>query len=126
MAKKNTQKYKKQKVSLLFDADFPISIAEKFCHVRKWKKNFKFIHVIALNRENKSDIEHFQYCKKKDYTLVTMDNDFFDNNKFPFQGSNGVIKISTIKDVEKNRKKASKISRFLTRNSSSQMVLGRM
>jgi len=86
--------YFKQKLSLLFDADFPIDIMGNLKKVRSWRKHFNFKSVHELGRSKQEDEFHFNYCKKEGYIFVTLDSDFVNDRKHPFSGIPGMIYIS--------------------------------
>ena len=58
------------------------------------KKKCNFYSVYDNNTAGKEDKFHFNYCRKRGWTFVTLDNDFMDDKKYPFTSIPGIIIIS--------------------------------
>ncbi len=95
MEKKNN--YRNQKVTFLFDENIPRLDVERL-RLGSWKKYFNFISVYEIGRDGLSDVEHFNYCKKKDYVLITRDRDFSSNKAFPIQQTLGIVNLINPKE----------------------------
>ncbi|PJE68378.1 hypothetical protein COU94_02235 [Candidatus Shapirobacteria bacterium CG10_big_fil_rev_8_21_14_0_10_38_8] len=56
------------------------------------KENVRLFNAIDLNLRNKGDQYYFDYCKSKGYSLVTLDNDFMNDKKYPFSKTPGIMR----------------------------------
>jgi len=85
----------KQKLFLYFDENFPKEIVESIMQDKYWKK---ICHTTSALREGnlgKDDSFHYFYCKKKRFTLITLDSDFMDDKEFPISNIFGIIRIDS-------------------------------
>ena len=87
--------YLSQKIDLYFDENFPREVIDELKRNKGWKSKCRFYSVYDLGNENKDDAFQFGYSKKKGFTLVTLDDDFFNDTVYPFNGFPGIIKIVT-------------------------------
>jgi predicted nuclease of predicted toxin-antitoxin system len=85
--------YLKEKFKLYFDGNIPNNVIELLKQDRKWQKKCKIFCSYDEELLNKEDIIHFDYCKKNDLILVTLDKGFMDDNKYPFTNLPGIIRI---------------------------------
>lgn len=85
--------FSKQKIKLYFDENFPEEMAQRLKADKKWKKKLRVYSAKDFGNETKDDQFQFQFCRSKDFTLVTLDDDFMDDKTFPFMGMPGVIRI---------------------------------
>ena len=89
--------YTKQKLVLYFDESVPRGIAHTLTSDKSFSKRFAIKLAEDINR-GKSDSDHFQYCRDRGYVLVTLDADFMDDRKYPFNRMPGVIVLSFSKN----------------------------
>lgn len=94
--KKNT--FVKQKISLYFDENFPKEIIKEIRQSKSWKKDCRIYSAFELGNSKKDDKYHFQYCKKNKFTLVTLDDDFMNDKKYPFGKMSGIIRVVSKKN----------------------------
>ena len=87
----------KQKIRLYFDENFPMGTVNYLKSDKNWKKKCKIISAHDEGNLGKKDGFHFNYCKKKDFVLVTLDSDFMDDTKFPIMKIPGIIRIASNK-----------------------------
>lgn len=91
--KKETTQYLKQKFILYFDENFPIEIIEVLRSNNYWRKKCKIYTAFDEGNTNKDDKFHFEYCRKKNMTLVTLDKHFMDDRQYPISKIPGIIRI---------------------------------
>jgi predicted nuclease of predicted toxin-antitoxin system len=87
--------YLNQKIDLYFDENFPREVIADLKRDKGWKRKCRFYSVYDFGNENKDDTFQFGFCKGKGFTLVTLDDDFFNDTLYPFNGFPGIIKIVT-------------------------------
>lgn len=87
--------YLNQKIDLYFDENFPREVIADLKRDKGWKRKCRFYSVYDFGNENKDDSFQFGFCKGKGFTLVTLDDDFFNDTLYPFNGFPGIIKIVT-------------------------------
>ncbi|MFH0813827.1 MAG: DUF5615 family PIN-like protein [Pseudomonadota bacterium] len=92
--KKKGHVFLKQKLKLYFDSNFPKDIVKWLKTDNYWKKKCKIFSAYDDKNQNKDDNFHFNYCKKKRLTLVTLDDDFMDDRKYPFSKMPGIIRVA--------------------------------
>src|SRR6266581_4879032 len=85
--------YLKHKLDLYFDENFPREIVTSFQRVKSWRRRCRIHSVHDYGNENKDDAFQYAFCKSKGYTLVTLDEDFWNDTKYPFDGMPGVIQV---------------------------------
>ena len=100
MSKKSKRSYFKQKPSLYFDENFPANIIEDCKKDSWWNKNFNITSAIESGNQGKDDNFQFLYCKKHGFVLVTLDEGFWNDKKYPFIKIPGVIIIVARKNEE--------------------------
>ncbi len=91
--KKAQQPYLKQKIYLYFDENFPAGIIGELKEDNYWKRRCRIYSVYDFGNQNKDDLFQFEFCKRKGYTLVTLDTDFMNDTKYPFGRIPGIITI---------------------------------
>ena len=87
--------YFNQKIDLYFDENFPQEIITDLKRDKGWKSKCRFYSVYDFCNESKDDAFQFGFCKAKRFTLDTLDDDFFNDTVYPFNGFPGIIKIVT-------------------------------
>ena len=98
---KNKVIYTKQKIKLYFDENFSLKVVDEIRATKWLNKNCKICSVYDFNNNGKDDQFQFGFCKKKGFILVTLDNDFLDDRKFPFGKLPGIIVAKTkVKNAE--------------------------
>src|SRR5271169_5748017 len=72
----------KQKPRLYFDENFP---AEVTLHFRSpyWKRRVWVTGASNEEHQGQSDRFHYTHCQKHRYTLVTLDDDFNNDSRYP-------------------------------------------
>ncbi len=85
--------YLKQKLNLYFDENFPKEIVESLKSDKGWKRKCRVYSVYDFGNENRDDAFQFAFCKDKGYTLVTLDDDFWNDTTYPFGSIPGVIRV---------------------------------
>lgn len=114
MDKKRKGIYTKQKLFFYFDENFPKETVDILKSDRSFSKKFGIKSAADINRA-KDDLFHFQYCKKRGFMLVTLDKDFMNDRKYPFNKIPGIIVLSFSKDSFGKIKEAlDKIAYFLS------------
>ncbi len=93
--KKSRRVYLSQKIDLYFDENFPREVIDDLKRDKGWKSKCRFYSVYDFGNENKDDDFQFGFCKKKGFTLVTLDDDFLNDTVYPFNGFPGIIRIVT-------------------------------
>jgi len=85
----------KQKVSLYFDENIPDRVVSHFRLAAAWSKKIKIATAKELGLNGRSDRFHYDYCQKHQHTLVSLDLDFDDDEKYPFRNGkmSGIIMI---------------------------------
>ncbi len=76
--------FTKQKLVLYFDENCPALVIDHFKTSSYWKKKIKVVSAIELGNKGRDDKFHFDYCNRKAYVLVSLDNDFADDTRYPF------------------------------------------
>ncbi len=108
--------FPKQKIHLYFDANFPKGIVDELRSSSSWKRKCKIRSVFDDGFEEKDDEYIYNYCRKKGYTLVTLDKDFMDDIRFPFSTIPGIIRVVSAKnDIQKIRRCLSVLLDFLSK-----------
>ena len=74
----------KHKIALYFDENIPDRVTRHFKIAPAWSRKVKVITAKDLGTVGRSDIFHYNYCLRYKYTLVTLDIDFNNDNRFPF------------------------------------------
>ncbi len=92
MKKQKTQ-YLKQKLVLYFNENFPHDVIEVLKSNSYWRKKCKIYTAFDEGNTNKDDDFHFEYCRNKGMTLVTLDKHFMDDMQYPFSKIPGIIRI---------------------------------
>ncbi len=95
--KRNRRPFLKHKLSLYFDENFPAAVLTHFRKRKRWKKKIKVLSALELGNAGKSDEAQLAYCSRNEYTLVTLDDDFNDDNAFPF-GNGTMHGVIIVKD----------------------------
>ena len=93
--KRSRRPYFSQKIDLYFDENFPREVIDDLKRDKGWKSKCRFYSVYDFGNENKDDVFQFGFCKQKGFTLVTLDDDFFNDTVYPFNGFPGMIRIVT-------------------------------
>ncbi len=94
--------YFKQKVALYFDENFPVEIIDVLKLNKRWAKKLKLKSVFDYGYDKKDDAFHFGFCRKNGFTLVTLDEDFWNDHDYPFNEIPGVIIVKATKtDIKK-------------------------
>jgi predicted nuclease of predicted toxin-antitoxin system len=88
---KKKKYYFGQKINLYFDENFPQEIINQLKNDKWFGKKCKITSVFDEETTRKGDSFHFSYCKKKNYTLVTLDADFWNDSKYPFGKIPGIV-----------------------------------
>jgi len=101
--------YTKQKISLYFDENFPIEVVKELRDSKYWKKRCRVYSVFDFGNEKKDDNFQFNFCRKKGFTLVTIDKRFMDDKKYPFVKIPGIIRIIYNKNDKENISGALKV-----------------
>lgn len=83
--------YFKQKINLYFDENFPQEVVNQLKNDKWFGKKCKIFSVFDEQTRGREDKFHFDYCKKKGFTLVTLDAGFWNDSKYPFGTIPGVI-----------------------------------
>lgn len=83
----------KQKVELYFDENFPAEVIESIKTERKWTKRFRILSARDFGNSGRDDRFHFNFCRRKGFTLVTLDDDFMNDRKYPITDTPGIIRI---------------------------------
>ena len=91
--KREGTSYLKQKFRLYFDENFPQDVVEVLKADSNWKRKCKIYSAYDQGFENKDDKFHFEYCRKNDLVLVTLDKDFMDDRKYPFSKIPGIVRV---------------------------------
>ena len=87
--------YLRQKIDLYFDENFPREVIDELKCAKRWTRKCRFYSVYDFGNGNKDDTFQFGFCKEKGFTLITLDDDFFNDTVYPFNGFPGIIKIVT-------------------------------
>ena len=90
---KRKRPFLRHKLDLYFDEDFPRSVVDTLRSVRRWKKRYTIRSAHDLRASQSDDRSHFHYCKQKGYILVTRDDDFMNDKKYPFGRLPGIIRV---------------------------------
>lgn len=93
--KRSRRLYLRQKIDLYFDENFPRAVIADLKRDKGWKSKCRFYSVYDFGNENKDDAFQFGFCKNKRFTLVTLDDDFFNDTLYPFNWFPGIITIVT-------------------------------
>lgn len=93
--KRPRRPYLNHKINLYFDENFPRVVIDELKCSTRWRSKCRFFSVYDFGNENKDDTFQFGFCKQKGYTLVTLDDDFFNDTLYPFNGFPGIVKIVT-------------------------------
>ncbi len=91
--KKTQRSYLKQKIDLYFDENFPAAIIDELKEDKYWTRRCRIYSVYDFGNQNKDDLFQFDFCKRKGYTLVTLDTDFMNDTHYPFGGMPGIVTI---------------------------------
>jgi predicted nuclease of predicted toxin-antitoxin system len=85
----------KQKLALYFDENVPAAVVFYFSRDRFWKKKVRVASAHNAGTVGHPDVSHHAHCQRHRYTLVTLDRDFDDDQRFPFTNgkSAGIIMI---------------------------------
>ena len=75
--------YRKQKPRLYFDENFPAEALEHF-RTPYWRRKLYVTSAADEGHCGKPDIFHYTYSKTHNYTLVTLDFDFNNDQLYPF------------------------------------------
>jgi predicted nuclease of predicted toxin-antitoxin system len=84
----------KQKINFYFDENFPQGIVSQLKNDKWFRKKCRIVSVFDKDTKRQGDQFHFDYCKKKDYALVTLDGDFWNDFKYPLRRIPGVIVLT--------------------------------
>lgn len=87
------QPFLKQKLELYFDANFPLEVIDVFRNERRWKKKTNLNSAYDDGNEKKDDTFLFNLCRKRGFVLVTLDRDFMDDQRYPFSGIPGIVRV---------------------------------
>jgi predicted nuclease of predicted toxin-antitoxin system len=85
----------KHKLLLYFDENILDRVATHFKFAPAWSMKVKIITARELGTEGQSDKFHYNYCRRYNYTLVTLDLDFNNDNYYPFTSGKmpGIIMV---------------------------------
>lgn len=86
--------YFRQKPVLYFDENFPARVVEELKRDNRFRKLFRILSVFDLENENRDDEFQYSFCKRKDFVLVSPDQDFMSDRKYPIQKMPGTVVIS--------------------------------
>lgn len=115
MAKKSKSGYFKQKLALYFDENFPLEIVNDFKKDTFWQKKCRITSAFDKKARGKNDIFHFSYCKKYNFILVTLDEGFWNDTKYPFSKIPGVIIVTAKRnEISKIKHSLETLLSFLT------------
>jgi predicted nuclease of predicted toxin-antitoxin system len=81
--------FSKQKVTLYFDENMPATVLQHFRTNSYWRKKVRVLSAAEEDNGGRSDEFQFNYCSRKGYILVSLDDDFSDDKRYPF--SNGKL-----------------------------------
>ncbi len=114
MAKKKRRIYTGQKLFFYFDENFPKEIIDALKSNRSFSKKFGIKSATEINN-GKDDLFHFQYCKKQGFMIVTLDKEFMNDRKYPFDNIPGIVVLSFSKNSFGKIKEAlSRVAYFLS------------
>jgi len=114
MDKRRKRVYTSQKLFFYFDENFPKKIISSLKLDKSFSKKFGIKSAMDGNI-GKDDSFHFQFCRKHNYMLVTLDDDFMNDNKYPFNKIPGIIVISSLgNNTEKIKNSLRMVSYFLS------------
>jgi predicted nuclease of predicted toxin-antitoxin system len=91
--KRKSVPHLKQKFRLYFDENFPQDVIGAMKTDANWKRKCKILSAYDHGFEKKNDKFHFEYCKKNDLVLVTLDKDFMDDRKYPISNTPGIVRV---------------------------------
>ena len=85
--------YWSQKIILYFDEHFSKGAIKALKEERSWRKKVKVISVYDVNNEGREDKFQFNFCKRNGYVLVTLDDDFMNDRRYPIDGIPGIVRV---------------------------------
>lgn len=104
MISKRVRPFLKHKLRLYFDENFPMRILLELKNERKWRSKCHIISALDRGNRGRDDGFHYNFCKLNKLTLVTLDADFMDDNRYPILDMSGVILINAgSNNIEKIR-----------------------
>lgn len=106
MKKGRSKAHFKQKLALYFDENFPEELIDSLKKDGWWTKNYKITTALEEGNLGKDDSSHFAYCKKCNYILVTLDEGFWNDRKFPYSKIPGIIIVTSKKHESRKIKQA--------------------
>lgn len=74
----------KQKLRLYFDENFPTEVVRHFYSSSFWRKKLTIVSAHGEKNLKACDSFHYTHCRRKGYTLVTLDSDFNNDRHYPF------------------------------------------
>ena len=90
--------YFRHKIPLYFDEHIPGNVVLALREVKRWKKKCRILSVTNCGQSGRDDRHQFEYCRKKDYVLVTRDRGFLDDRRFPLIRCPGIIVLTQTDD----------------------------
>jgi predicted nuclease of predicted toxin-antitoxin system len=76
--------YLKQKPRLYFDENVPEEVTYHFRDSSYWKSKVRTTTAFLEGNVKRSDLFHYRFCQRHRLTLVTLDDDFADDRRYPF------------------------------------------
>ena len=96
--KRRRRPYLKQKFRLYLDANFPQDIVRELRTNSNWRRRCKTYSAYNPSFAKRDDSFHFEYCRKHNFVLVTLDKHFMDDIKYPFSQIPGIIRVAPKKN----------------------------
>jgi predicted nuclease of predicted toxin-antitoxin system len=98
MERRRRRPFLKQKLPLYFDANFPRQLIDDIKQDRAWRKRCSIHSAAQEGNQRRDDKFQLEFCKAKGYVLVTLDDDFMNDRKYPFSRIPGIIRIVAAKN----------------------------
>jgi predicted nuclease of predicted toxin-antitoxin system len=76
--------YTQKKLRLYADENVPTAVVEAIRSDPSWRRKVTIETAQEAGNANRDDDFHFQHCRKHGLVLVTLDDDFMDDRRFPF------------------------------------------
>lgn len=94
MGRRRRQPFPKQKLRLYADHNFPAEVVEAIRSISGLRRKVSINTAAEVGNERRDDQFQFEYCRKNGLVLLTLDDDFMDDRRFPFgEGRPGIIKV---------------------------------
>lgn len=94
MGRRRQQPFPKQKLRLYVDHNFPAAVVEAIPSDSGWRRKVTIETAAEAGNARRDDESQLDYCRKNGLVLVTLDDDFMDDRRFPFgEGQPGIIRI---------------------------------